>query len=149
MIGSLGGPETAGVGWAAGIERLAMLLEEPAEAFPDIALVIEDDDLGGIGTWTTAELRRRNIAVEVVSSGSTKKRFDKALKLRPLAVLSLNAHLLQGESVANARLKLLAPLDGRVQFIANSIEQVFWSRYELNGRDWITGGDIGLTAKQQ
>ncbi|WP_031440459.1 histidine--tRNA ligase, partial [Sphingomonas sp. FUKUSWIS1] len=27
LIGSLGGPETAGVGWAAGVERLAMLLD--------------------------------------------------------------------------------------------------------------------------
>ena len=30
LIGNLGGPETPGVGWAAGIERLGMLLAEPA-----------------------------------------------------------------------------------------------------------------------
>ena len=34
LIESLGGPETPGVGWAAGVERLAMLMEEPASASP-------------------------------------------------------------------------------------------------------------------
>ena len=30
LIESLGGPHTPSVGWAAGIERLAMLVDEPA-----------------------------------------------------------------------------------------------------------------------
>ncbi|WP_204338061.1 ATP phosphoribosyltransferase regulatory subunit, partial [Proteus mirabilis] len=30
LVGNLGGPETPGVGWAAGVERLAMLIPEPA-----------------------------------------------------------------------------------------------------------------------
>ena len=32
LIDELGGPPTAGVGWAGGIERLAMLMNEPAGA---------------------------------------------------------------------------------------------------------------------
>ena len=39
LIATMGGPSTAGVGWAAGIERLAMLLTDmPALARP-IAIV--------------------------------------------------------------------------------------------------------------
>ena len=30
LMGVMGGPETPGVGWAAGIERLALLIAEPA-----------------------------------------------------------------------------------------------------------------------
>ncbi len=40
LIGSLGGPETPGVGWAAGVERLAMLIEEPEAGSPLIAKTI-------------------------------------------------------------------------------------------------------------
>ena len=38
LIGSMGGPETPAVGWAAGIERLAMLVGEKAEAKPELEL---------------------------------------------------------------------------------------------------------------
>ncbi len=34
LIESLGGPHTPAVGWAAGIERLAMMIEAPAREAP-------------------------------------------------------------------------------------------------------------------
>ena len=37
LIEALGGPHTPAVGWAAGIERLAMLVEEPAAPALDVA----------------------------------------------------------------------------------------------------------------
>jgi histidyl-tRNA synthetase len=40
LIGSLGGPETPGVGWAAGVERLAMLIEEPASESLDVIIAL-------------------------------------------------------------------------------------------------------------
>src|SRR3546814_1864380 len=36
LIEALGGPETPGVGWAAGIERLAMLIDAPQEEKPHV-----------------------------------------------------------------------------------------------------------------
>ncbi|HET9628508.1 MAG TPA: histidine--tRNA ligase, partial [Novosphingobium sp.] len=39
LIEALGGPHTPAVGWAAGIERLAMLVGELPFSFPDIAIV--------------------------------------------------------------------------------------------------------------
>src|ERR1700712_2619454 len=39
LIEALGGPHTPGVGWAAGVERLAMLLEEPTEDRPLITVI--------------------------------------------------------------------------------------------------------------
>src|SRR4051812_17793598 len=38
LIEALGGPPTPGVGWAAGIERLAMLIDEPAAVSLDVAV---------------------------------------------------------------------------------------------------------------
>src|SRR3546814_1648058 len=39
LIETLGGPPTPGVGWAAGIERLAMLIDEPSAAPIDAVIV--------------------------------------------------------------------------------------------------------------
>ncbi len=42
LIEAMGGPHTPAVGWAAGIERLAMLVAEPVEEAMDVALVADD-----------------------------------------------------------------------------------------------------------
>src|SRR3954470_18340278 len=39
LIEALGGPHTPAVGWAAGIERLAMMIETPAADRPDVVIV--------------------------------------------------------------------------------------------------------------
>jgi histidyl-tRNA synthetase len=87
LVESLGGPTTAGVGWAAGIERLAMLIEEPAAARPDVAIVVEDEAAHGDAIAALATLRRAGMSAELVATGSAKKRYDKALKLDPRETL--------------------------------------------------------------
>ncbi|WP_277971316.1 histidine--tRNA ligase [Sphingomonas echinoides] len=83
LIGSLGGPETPGVGWAAGIERLAMLLEEPAVEGPDVVVVAETDEFELAALKMTTGLRRAGYSAATVVSGSSKKRYDKAVKMDP------------------------------------------------------------------
>ncbi|MET3824477.1 histidyl-tRNA synthetase [Sphingomonas sp. PvP055] len=83
LIGSLGGPETPGVGWAAGIERLAMLLEEPAVEGPDVVVVAETDEFELAALKMTTGLRRAGYSAATVMSGSSKKRYDKAVKMDP------------------------------------------------------------------
>ncbi|MDE0880003.1 MAG: histidine--tRNA ligase, partial [Sphingomonas bacterium] len=43
LIESLGGPATPGVGWAAGVERLAMLVEEQVDPQPEWVFIPEDE----------------------------------------------------------------------------------------------------------
>ncbi|WP_420137018.1 histidine--tRNA ligase [Sphingomonas sp.] len=90
LIETLGGPHTPAVGWAAGIERLAMLIEKPAEVRDFVAIVVEKDAAQTDGIAAAATLRRAGIAVELVASGSPKKRYDRAMKLSPGAILSLD-----------------------------------------------------------
>jgi len=97
LIETLGGPHTPAVGWAAGIERLAMLLETPAPNRDFMAVVVENDALQDDAVHTAAALRRAGIAVEIVASGSPKKRYDRAMKLSPGAILSLDQR--DGENV--------------------------------------------------
>jgi histidyl-tRNA synthetase len=89
LIGSLGGPETAGVGWAAGVERLAMLLEEPTEQRAEVIVVAEDDDSSLDAIALISDLRRNGVSADLVASGSPKKRFDKAVKATPQAIVSV------------------------------------------------------------
>ena len=89
LIGSLGGPETPGVGWAAGVERLAMLIEEPAKETVDIAVVAESDEFGLAAVALVSKLRRAGFSAEAVVTGSPRKRYDKALKSDPAYTISL------------------------------------------------------------
>jgi histidyl-tRNA synthetase len=92
LIESLGGPATAGVGWAAGVERLAMLIEEPESAGLDVAVVAEAEEASAAVIGLTARLRRAGFATEAVLSGSAKKRYDRALKLSPAHIISYSRH---------------------------------------------------------
>ena len=80
LIGSLGGPETAGVGWAAGVERLAMLLDEPEEDRPNFAVVVEDNASEHLAIGFARSLRDAGFSCSVTATGSPKKRFDKATR---------------------------------------------------------------------
>ena len=81
LMESLGGAPTPAVGWAAGIERLAMLVGEKGEASADVVLVVEDDERMGRAIALARRLRGAGFVTDIVASGSPRKRFDKAKKL--------------------------------------------------------------------
>jgi histidyl-tRNA synthetase len=97
LIEQLGGPYTPAVGWAAGIERLAMLIAAPAAETIDVAIVIEDDGALDAGWAAAARLRGAGLSVELVASGSPRKRFDRAVKKGAQEIIVLT---LDGERVA-------------------------------------------------
>jgi len=111
LIETLGGAHTPAVGWAAGIERLGMLIDAPAPNRAFVALVVESDAMQEEGMRTAARLRRAGIAVEVVASGSPRKRYDRAVKLTPGAILSLD----QQDGAPTRRFKALGGEIGDVE----------------------------------
>jgi len=78
LIGQLGGPETPAVGWAAGIERLAMLIDAPAAETLDAVLVPMGAEAEARAIGLLAELRRAGIAADMAFSGNMKKRMARA-----------------------------------------------------------------------
>ncbi|WP_447727133.1 histidine--tRNA ligase [Sphingomonas koreensis] len=78
LIGNLGGPETPGVGWAAGIERLGMLTEAPAAEQPEFVIIPVGEIAERFCTGLIADLRRRNIHCEMAFRGNLKKRMQRA-----------------------------------------------------------------------
>ena len=89
LMESLGGPPTPAVGWAAGIERLAMLVEKPNDDRTDVIVVVENDDFLARGIRVLDVLRRDGLTAEMIATGSPRKRFDKASKANPRALLSV------------------------------------------------------------
>jgi len=89
LMESLGGPATPAVGWAAGIERLAMLVgDREAELLEAIVLVEHNDGLAA-GNALLSSLREGGIVSDIVASGSVKKRYDKAKKQGPQVIVRL------------------------------------------------------------
>lgn len=78
LIESLGGPATPAVGWAAGIERLAMLLDAPPPQHVDVAVIPMGDAAALAATGIVASLRRAGLASDLGFKGNMKKRMQKA-----------------------------------------------------------------------
>jgi histidyl-tRNA synthetase len=91
LIEQLGGPHTPAVGWAAGIERLAMMIDAPSVEIIDAAIVVEDDAAMGAAWDAACRLRSAGLSVELVATGSPRKRFDRAVKkgAREIVVLGI------------------------------------------------------------
>ena len=80
LVEQLGGPHTPAVGWAAGIERLAMMIGEPASDETDVAIVVENDAAMASAWSAASRLRSAGLSVELFASGSPRKRYDRAVK---------------------------------------------------------------------
>lgn len=90
LMESLGGPATPAVGWAAGIERLAMLVGERQGELLDVIVALENDDAMGIAQSAISRLRKAGLSAEMIATGSPKKRFDKAAKVGARALLAID-----------------------------------------------------------
>jgi histidyl-tRNA synthetase len=90
LIESLGGPPTPAVGWAAGIERLGMLIEAPPKEYPVVVMAVEDDRALGDGYQILRALRGVGISADLIASGSPRKRYDKAAKVPAKVLVTVN-----------------------------------------------------------
>ncbi len=111
LMESLGGAPTPAVGWAAGIERLAMLVGDQGEAQADAIVVVESDELIGQGVAAANRLRKGGVSTELLASGSPRKRFDKAVKTGAGCIVALA--LRDGE--AQTRFKGDEAITARIQ----------------------------------
>jgi histidyl-tRNA synthetase len=78
LVEALGGPHTPAIGWAAGIERLSMLIEAPHPERPSAVLVPLGPAAERAAITILADLRRQGIAADMAWRGNMKKRMAKA-----------------------------------------------------------------------
>ena len=113
LMESFGGAPTPAVGWAAGIERLAMLVGDRAEPNADAIVVVENDGAMDAAIAALGTLRRGGLTVELFASGSPRKRFDKAVKAGAEAIVAFDlrdgapARRIKADDAATARLEAL------------------------------------------
>jgi histidyl-tRNA synthetase len=78
LIEALGGPHTPAVGWAAGIERLAMMIDAPERQKPDVVVVPLGARAEAEAQRIVAGLRREGVAADMAYRGNMKKRLSRA-----------------------------------------------------------------------
>jgi histidyl-tRNA synthetase len=89
LIEMMGGPALPGVGWAAGVERLAMLIAEPPPGRKPIALV-PIGEVGEIAALKLAEdLRGRGFKIDLGYSGNLARRLRRANRIGAIAAILL------------------------------------------------------------
>ncbi len=89
LVEQMGGPATPGVGWAAGVERLAMLVETAPEPTRPVAVIPFSAAGAAKGLEITQMLRRAGIAADMGYSGNLQKRMKRADKLGARATVLL------------------------------------------------------------
>lgn len=109
LIENMGGKPTCGIGWAAGIERLAMLLEEKGifvETKPPVAIIALGDAAKTKCMALSQELRAAGIAVEMFYTGTNiGKLMKKADKLGASHAIVVGSDDLASESAQLKNLK--------------------------------------------
>ncbi len=89
LIGQMGGPETPGIGWAAGVERLTLLLGEGKEAKRPIVVIPVGGEAESEALVVTEMLRKKGYRVDLDYSGNLKKRMKRANMLNAAAAILL------------------------------------------------------------
>jgi histidyl-tRNA synthetase len=107
LIGQMGGPVTPGIGWAAGIERLSMLVENAPDLDRPVAIIPMGDATAA--AVLADSLRAAGVAVELGFSGNMKKRMVRANKANARLAVIL------GEDEAARGAATLRDLDTGVQ----------------------------------
>ena len=78
LVEALGGVPAPGVGWAAGIERLAMLIKPPLQQQSVVAVVPTTFEAEQICLSILQNLLNANVAAEMLYGGNVKRRMEKA-----------------------------------------------------------------------
>ncbi len=100
LRGVMGGPETPGVGWAAGIERLALLIDEPAPPPRPITLAPLGDKAEAIALGIAQSLRKAGFNIDLGFSGNLKRRMQRADKIKARAVVILGDNEIEKQIAA-------------------------------------------------
>lgn len=108
LVSQMGGPATPGIGWAAGVERLSMLMGDTLEPARRPVAVIPMGE-GDAALLVAHTLRQAGYAVEMGYSGNMKKRLARANKANARAAVIL------GEDELSRQAATLRDLDSGEQ----------------------------------
>ena len=110
LIAEMGGPATPAVGWAAGVERLSMLIEDLPAAVASVAVVPVDEAAEGVALGVLQRLRAGGVRAEIGHRGNLKKRLERANRAGAEAAVLVGADgALQVKTLATGMQEAVAP----------------------------------------
>jgi len=97
LVAQMGGPAVPAVGWAAGVERLAMLMQAPPEPPPAVAVIPVGDAMEAAALDAMQALRRAGVRAEMAYRGNMKRRMERANRIGARAAVIIgDAELARG-----------------------------------------------------
>ncbi len=87
LMSQMGGPETPGVGWALGIERLVLMMGDLTPEYAPICVIPVGDEVHHQAFNLSMELRRQGFFVDFIFSGNVGKRMKRANKVNALVAI--------------------------------------------------------------
>ncbi len=91
LVQQMGGPAVAAVGWAAGIERLSMLMAAPPPAPAPVAVIPMGEGEEAAATTLLQKLRAAGVRAEMGYRGPMKRRLERANRIGARAAVILGA----------------------------------------------------------
>ena len=89
LVEEMGGPPTPAVGWAAGVERLAMLLDRPPPMPAPVAVVPIGEAAEATALGILQALRAQGTRAEIAYRGNLRRRMERANRIGARAVVIL------------------------------------------------------------
>jgi histidyl-tRNA synthetase len=89
LVAEMGGPPTPAIGWAAGIERLSMLLAAAPAAPRPVAIIPLGDAAEAAALALLQSLRQSGLRAEMAYRGNLKRRMERANKIFARAAVIL------------------------------------------------------------
>jgi histidyl-tRNA synthetase len=134
LIEALGGPHTPAVGWAAGIERLAMLIDAPEPERPDAVLIPLGEHAETAGQQILADLRRARIPADMAYRGNMKKRLARANAVGALFALLIGDDELRRNEITSKNLRTGEQVPIALGKVADELKtRVVFERYARLG----------------
>ena len=91
LVEQMGGPPTPAVGWAAGIERLSMLLADAVGAPAAVAVIPVGEGAEAPAIGVLRQLRQAGVRAEMAYRGNLKRRMERANRIGARAAIILGA----------------------------------------------------------
>ena len=91
LVEQMGGPPVPGVGWAAGVERLAMLLAEPPPVPATVVVIPVSEAEEGAALDALRALRRAGIRAEMGYKGNLRRRMERANRIGARAAIIIGS----------------------------------------------------------
>jgi histidyl-tRNA synthetase len=126
LMKQMGGPDISGIGWAAGIERLCLMLQNTTLNDRALITVIPMSEQEELAAWKTAQmLRTSGLYVDMGYSGNLSKRLKKAAQNNSVVAVIIGSEELASNTVQvkllNENRQELVSIDALVTFLTSKL----------------------------